>query len=263
MIKKHTRSWFDRWVWGAEEVEKFKKDKEIRHALEWVLRHPNYRALLRTFVEGDASFAHGDCESIRRALLAGISRAELGEDVAEDALPRLIPGSAGQLAMSAWLRNACRHDVGLLPETAEDVVPISCHCDPATGDTIAATYKALGTSAEDAYLLGHQLRDVAGRFKLATWADLMPFVIGIGFASCGTSFSFAEALLFPGMRSSFFYNPALGAFNVQSSRTIVIRKGAARAIESTLCAVRTDVPLPVSDVERQIDQKGWDVRRIR
>ncbi len=190
-------------------VEDYEKDKEIRHALEWVLGRPNYRALLKTFVENDHSSVSEASENIRRTLLACISKAEHGGQLTTDDLPDYKAGSAAQVAISAWLRNACRRDLSTMPESPEEVVPISYHCGGTTGEVIAATYRALGLSAEDTYRLSH-LKDFAIQAKLKTWGEISPLVVGFGLASCGVPLSFAAALLLPGIGTSFFYDRSLG-----------------------------------------------------
>jgi hypothetical protein len=142
MFKALTKG-FDRWL----AVDKYEKDKHIRSALEWIFDRTNYRALLKVFVEDALSPASGVSEDERRALLACLARANRGEKVTADSLPRIADRS-GRLMIGGWLTNACRRDIGLMPTKADKVIPISCHCDDCAGNVIASTFRALGYSGE-------------------------------------------------------------------------------------------------------------------
>ena len=215
---KAFRKRFDRWL----AVDKYEKDEDIRNALEWMLDRANYRALLRVFVEDDLAPACGISAEERRALLACVSKADRGEKVTSAALPR-ISDRRGRLKIGSWLTNAGRRDLGLMPREAREVVPISCYCDDNSGKVVAATFRALGYSG-DADRLG-QLRQVAEQTKLRTWAEVMPFVVGPCFASCGSPLSFSDCLLLPPTGSSFFYDPPLGAFHLPTLDTIIVSRG--------------------------------------
>lgn len=100
----------DRW----SQVERYKNDKDIRGALEKVLDRANYRALMKAFAEDALSPDSGVSEDERRILLACLERAERGEKVTADSLPR-ITNRAGRLMIGAWLTNATRQDLGGMP----------------------------------------------------------------------------------------------------------------------------------------------------
>jgi hypothetical protein len=215
------RNSFNRWL----AVDKYEKDAHIRSGLEWILDRAKSRALLKAFVEDGLSPASGVSGDERSALLASVARAERGEKVGADSLPP-IANRSGRLIIGAWLTNACRRDLGLMPQKADDIVPISCYCNDDTGRVIASTFRALGYSGESSGL--GQLRQVAERASLRTWAEVTPFVVGPCFASCGSPLSFADALWLPPTGSSFFYDPSLGAFHLPALSTIVVGVAAAR-----------------------------------
>jgi hypothetical protein len=243
------RKRFNRWL----AVDRYEKDKDIRNALEWMLDRVSYRALLRVFAEDGLDAASGISAEERRALLACLSRADRGEKVTADALPRFADRS-GRLKIGSWLTNAGRRDLGLMPREAREVVPISCYCDDNSGRVVAATYGALGYS--DAEQLG-QLRQVAVQAKLRTWAEILPFVVGPCFASCGSSLSFSDCLLLPPTGLSFFYDPSLGAFHLPGLDTVVVRVAAARAIGSHLQRFAIGRPLPAADVVNRVQAATW------
>lgn len=253
---KALRKGFDRWM----AVDTYEKDKHIRSALEWILDQANYRSLLKVFVEEALSPTTGVSEDERHALLASLARADRGEKVTADSLPQ-VASRPGRLIIGAWLTNACRRDLGLMPQKADDIVPISCHCDDDTGSVIASTFRALGYSG-DASRLG-QLRQVVEQASVRTWAEVIPFVVGPCFASCGSSLSFADALLLPPTGSSFFFDPSLGAFHLPAFSTIIVRTAAAREIASGLQRFPIGTPLPPRDVDRQVRQSGWKVESLR
>jgi hypothetical protein len=254
MIKN--QSWFQRRL----EVEEYKKEKEIRSALAWIACRPHLRALLNVFVLRDRAFDTG--LGIKKALLGCIARADAGENVAAGAFPEFDGKSPQQAAISTWLRNVCRQDLGGIPESRDRIVPISCNCDSASAAVVAATYATLGMPAGDAHTLGGQIHDLASRAVIKTWAEIAPFVVGPAFASCGGPLSYAEALLLPRIGSGFVYDPGLGAVEVKSANLLVIHKAAAREAGSILRSVSLVDPLPVKEVERLIDRAGWTVMRI-
>lgn len=247
---------FDRWL----AVDRYEKDEHIRSALEWMLDRPNYRALLREFAESDLAPGSGVAAEERRALLTCVSKVDRGEKVTADELPRIAERS-GRLRIGSWLTNAGRRDLGLMPREAREIVPISCYCDDATGRIVAATFRALGYAGE-AERLG-QLRQVVKQARLRTWAEVMPFVVGPCFASCGSSLSFADCLLLPPTGSSFFYDPSLGAVHMSAVDTIVVRVAAARTIGSYLQSLPIEKPVPATEVVRRLKNTEWKVESIR
>jgi hypothetical protein len=253
---KALRKSFDRWL----TVEKYRKDEHIRSALEWMVERTNYRALLRVFVENELTPETGISAEERRALLACISSADRGERVTADALPRIADRS-GRLRIGSWLANAARTDLGLMPREADETVPISCYCDDNTGRVVAATFRALGY-AGDSELLG-QLRQVAEEAGLKTWAEVVPFVVGPCFASCGLSLSFADCLFLPRTGPSFIYDPCLGAVYLPALETIIVRRAAARAIRSHLRKFAIERPLPATEVAGQVENAKWKVEILR
>jgi len=252
---KAIRECFDRLL----AVDKYVKDEHIRSALEWVLDRTNYRALLRVFIEDVLSPVSGVSEDERRALLVCLARVDRGQEVTADSLPR-IANRSGRFMIGAWLTNACRRDLGFMPSQADEVVPISCHCDDDTGRVIASTYRALGYSG-DADQLG-QLRQLAEKVSVRTWAEVTPFVVGPCFASCGSPLTFADALLLPRTGSSFLYDPSLGAFHFPSFGTILVSTAATRTIAGYLQGIPIGTPLPATDVERQVRKAGWKVESL-
>jgi hypothetical protein len=245
---------FHRWL----AVDRYEKDEHIRCALEWILGRANYRALLKVFVEA-LSPASSVSEAERRALLDSLEKADRGEQVMADSLPR-VADRQGRLTIGAWLTNARRRDLHLMPQTADEVVPISCYCDDDTGRVIASTFRALGYSGETSRLV--QLRQVTEQARLRNWAEVTPFVVGPCFASCGSSLSFSDALLLPRTGSAFFYDPSLGAFHLPAFGTIIVRIAAARAIGRFLQRLAIGTPLPAIDAARQVRKTGWKVESL-
>ncbi len=148
-----------------------------------------------------------------------------------------------------------------MPREATEIVPISCYCDDSTGMVVAATFRALGYVGE-ADRLG-QLRQVVEQARLRTWAEVMPFVVGPCFASCGSALSFAECLLLPPTGSSFAYDPSLGAVHLPALETIIVRVAAARAIGSYLQRLPIRKPLPATEVAGQVENARWKVESLR
>ncbi len=131
MIRK--QSWLKRWL----EVEEYKKWKEIRSVLVWIVGQPHYRALLEVFVMHDCVF--DSAIGIKECLRDCIARVDAGESINAGAFLEIDGSSAPGVTMSTWLRNACRQDLGGMPETAAQVVPITCNCDSASAEAVAAT----------------------------------------------------------------------------------------------------------------------------
>jgi hypothetical protein len=256
LMFKELRRTFSRWL----PVDRYEKDEHIRNALKWILDRTNYRALLRAFVENDLAGEPGVSAEERGTLLACLSRAEHGEKVTAHALPR-IAARSGRLKVGSWLRNACRRDLGLMPREANEVVPISCYCDDSTGRAVAATFRALGYAEETERL--SQLRQVAHDAKLRTWVEVVPFVVGPCFASCGSALSFADCLLLPPTGSSFFYDPSLGAVHLSALNTIIVSVAAARAVGSYLQGLTIAKPLPAVEAARRVEKARWKVETLR
>ena len=260
---KELKKRVDRWA----QVEKFEKDKDIRHALESILDRANYRALLKVFVEDGLSPGSGVSEEERRELLTCLARADRGEKVTADSLPRMTNRS-GRLTIGAWLTNACRQDLSPMPAEADHVVPISCHCDDDTGRVIASTFAALGYS-RDASQLG-QLKQVAEKAHGRVWAEALPFVIGPCFVSCGSTLSFSDALLLPRTGMMFLLRPSLAALYLPTCSTIIIRTAALRAMAGAgFLRLPIGSPLPATEVEHQMRADyqmraaGYTVESIR
>jgi len=254
MIKK--QSLFSRWL----EVEEYKNDKAIQSALAWIGCRPNYRALLDVFVRHDHAF--DDASEIKTRLLGCIAKADAGGSVEAGEFPAFSKASQPRTAIGAWLRNACRKDLGGVPESPDKIVPVSFNGSPASGDVIAATYSALGMPAGDARALGWQIHDLFCHAKTKTWADIDPFIMGPAFGSCRGSLLYSDAILLPRIGSLFFYDPTLGAVEVKTAKLLVIRKAAARNIVSILRNVSLADCLPEKEVEALIDRAGWTVLRV-
>jgi hypothetical protein len=255
---KALKNRIDRW----SQVEEYKNDNEIRHALEWVLDQANYRALMKAFAEDALSPDSGVSEDERRILLACLERAERGEKVTADSLPR-ITNSAGRLVIGAWLTNATRQDLGGMPTMQEGVVPISYYCDDDTGRVIDSTFRALGCS-ERAFRVAENAPATPLLLDLhpgvRTWAEVRPFVSGVCFAACGSSLSFADALLLPRAANGFPINASLGAVYLPRCSTMIVRTKLLS--ELRLGVLPIGAPLPVADVEHRLSQGGWTVRSI-
>jgi len=245
---KALKNRIDRW----SQVEGYKNDNDIRGALEWVLDRANYRALMKAFAEDALSPDSGVSEDERRILLACLERAERGEKVTADSLPR-ITNRAGRLMIGAWLTNATRQDLGGMPTMEVGVVPMSYYCDDDTGRVIDSTFRALGCS-ERAFR-------VAENAGVRTWAEVMPFVSCVCFAACGSSLSFADALLLLRAGNGFPIDLSLGALYLPRCSTMIVRTKLLGEMGGLL-RLPIGAPLPVADVEHRLSQGGWTVRSI-
>jgi hypothetical protein len=239
---------FNRWL----AVDAFSTDKAIRHGLEWVVSKPNYRSLLKCFVE-DEMVGFGASREEQKAFVSCIAKAESGAVVTGALFPNIASASA-RTSLGLWLTNACRRDLGAMPDERDKVVPITCYCNAQSRRVVARTFEALGY--EDAAILSH-LREVSQR-GITYWSELAPFIVGPCIASCQRTLGLRDALFLPPIGSEFFYANSLGAVSVPPAGMVVVRRNALDLLSG----------LPVSSsiqfefIEPQLRATGWSTRTI-
>jgi hypothetical protein len=152
------------------------------------------------------------------------------------------------------------NDIGLFPQSPEELIPVSLYCDFTSFLKVQAVYESLSPKDGSEKVL--HLNSLVKRFSFRYWNELFPFLLGPYWGILGKELTSDEAELIPRIASRFFFQPQLGMFVLRKHIITFLRVEPTKTGGIIAAFAPIEEGIKQNFVAGQLKTSGWNIESL-